>query len=72
MSYVKIALTLCMLLLANPSLAQPARHNSNHASGHVETAPDAVFFGGRYLGRDPDPNIRFELRRDAAEYLGED
>jgi hypothetical protein len=72
MTYVKIAVTLSMLLLAIPALAQPPRHVSAHSTARAVTSPDAVFLGGRYLGQAPDPNIRFELRRDAAEYLGED
>lgn len=26
----------------------------------------AVYSGGRYVGQDPDPNIRFQLNRDPA------
>ncbi len=29
-------------------------------------APSDVTFGGRMLGRDPDPNVRFQLMRDPA------
>jgi hypothetical protein len=25
---------------------------------------DVVYEGGQYIGRDPDPNVRFQLRRD--------
>jgi len=27
-----------------------------------------VYDAGRYLGQDPDPNIRYQLRRDPEEY----
>ena len=26
--------------------------------------PDTVYVDGQYVGRDPDPNVRLELRRD--------
>ena len=26
--------------------------------------PDTVYENGQYVGRDPDPNVRLELRRD--------
>jgi hypothetical protein len=29
-------------------------------------APSNVMFGGRSVGRDPDPNVRFQLMRDQA------
>jgi hypothetical protein len=29
-------------------------------------APNSVMFGGRTIGRDPDPNVRFQLIRDQA------
>lgn len=28
-------------------------------------SPNDVIVGGKYIGADPDPNVRFELRRDA-------
>jgi hypothetical protein len=31
--------------------------------------PGAVFWEGRYIGQDPDPQIRFDLRRQAPYYL---
>jgi hypothetical protein len=61
-----------LLLTEPPAIAQPARHIPVHPAGRAVATPGAVFFGGRYIGQDPDPNIRFELLRDAAEYLGED
>jgi hypothetical protein len=29
-------------------------------------AANSVVFGGRTIGRDPDPNVRFQLMRDQA------
>jgi len=31
---------------------------------------DVVTESGRYIGQDPDANIRAELRRDSSSYLG--
>ena len=31
-----------------------------------------LYFGGVYLGDDPDPNIRFQLRRDISGRFGGD
>jgi hypothetical protein len=63
-------------LLAAPALANTSHH---HVPGAVQynlargaSQNETVFEAGRYLGRDPDPNIRFELHRDAAAYEGND
>jgi hypothetical protein len=49
-----IAFAALATVIATPALAQQAMRNT----------PNAVYSGGEYLGADPDPNIRFELRRD--------
>jgi hypothetical protein len=38
-------------------------HLQGPSLGH---APNSVVFGGRMIGRDPDPNVRFQLMRDPA------
>jgi hypothetical protein len=60
------------VLFGTPTLAasHPQRqvrslHAPNIAS-HSVTAPD-----GQVIGADPDPGIRFELRRDAPHYTGD-
>jgi len=40
-------------LTASPALAQSAPFS------------DAVIVGGKYVGQDPDANVRLQLRRDA-------
>ena len=40
-------------LIAAPTFTQPA------------IAADEVIVGGKYLGQDPDSNVRLQLRRDA-------
>jgi hypothetical protein len=49
-----IAFAALAAAIATPALAQQAtRQDSN-----------AVYSGDKYLGSDPDPNVRFELRRE--------
>ena len=71
MSSIKIAVALS-LLLASPALAQPNRHLPAHSANPAVGTSDVVTVGGKYIGRDPDANVRAELRRDASEYLGQD
>jgi hypothetical protein len=53
-------------LLATPALA--SRAHKKKVSGHdvhaSRTQPGIYSWDGRYLGWDPDPNIRFQLMRD--------
>jgi hypothetical protein len=53
-------------MFASPVLAKTFHHQ---AGGYVQTAPayrsdPSVVEGGRYIGRDPDANVRSELYRD--------
>ncbi|MGC1762029.1 MAG: hypothetical protein WA769_03520 [Pseudolabrys sp.] len=54
---------------ASAPLRASARH-LRHAHTQETTSPNdpyAVYDeSGQYVGRDPDPNVRFELRRDDA------
>jgi hypothetical protein len=49
---------------ANDLRSDPAFSRLQGAS--VGRAPNNVVFGGRTIGRDPDPNVRFQLMRDQA------
>ncbi len=56
-------------LLATPAFAAKVSKKKNSApKAHVsqsQHSPDAIYaWDGRYLGSDPDPNIRFQLMRD--------
>jgi hypothetical protein len=42
----------------------PARMRSVRADSLSPSDPDTVYENGQYVGRDPDPNVRLELRRD--------
>jgi hypothetical protein len=55
-------------MLATPALAQrPERQASQQQQQSQLQAPTAndVVVDGRFIGADPDPNVRLELRRDA-------
>jgi hypothetical protein len=49
-----IALAALSAVIATPAIAQQAQRGG----------PNAVYSGDQYLGADPDPNVRFELRRE--------
>jgi len=56
-------------LLATPAFAAKAPKKKNAApKAHVsqtQRSPGPIYsWDGRYLGSDPDPNIRFQLMRD--------
>jgi hypothetical protein len=66
-------------MIASPALAQTGRrapvqqHSSqfDQSYGRIEAQPqhaanpNSVYEGNRYLGADPDPNVRLNLRLDA-------
>ena len=79
-NYIKtiIATAALAAVVASPAQAQtarraPAQQSSQYEQsyGRTEGQPRAanpgtdVYDGGRYLGRDPDPNVRLQLRLDA-------
>lgn len=47
-----------------PPRATSHKHHGVRAEGISPADPDAVYENGQYVGRDPDPNVRLELRRD--------
>jgi len=57
-------------LIAAPALAQttraPAQYQRSYGRSDIPHAasPYSVYDGNNYLGADPDPNVRLELRRD--------
>jgi len=56
-------------LLATPAFAAKASKKKDAAPkahvSHTLRSPGPIYsWDGRYLGTDPDPNIRFQLRRD--------
>jgi hypothetical protein len=55
---------------ANDLRSDPAfsRLQGSRALGSINIGrpPSDVVFGGKSIGRDPDPNVRFQLMRDQA------
>jgi hypothetical protein len=49
-------------IAASPAFAKPPRSQSSAAA--VTADPYTVIAYGEVVGRDPDPNIRFQLIRD--------
>lgn len=77
-----IALALATVL-ASPAFAQSSRVSPYQAYGQAEYGPPAVANGwrslrsrdvyntnGRYVGSDPDPNVRDMIARDRNEQFG--
>jgi hypothetical protein len=74
-----IATAALAAVVASPALAQTSRRatgqqpsvQSDQSYGRVEAQPRSgspandVYEGGRYLGADPDPNVRLQMRLDA-------
>lgn len=57
------------IVTATPMLAQAA---SRHVQGSGQQLSNSVTFEGRNIGTDPDPNVRFDLNRNAGYYAGQD
>jgi hypothetical protein len=58
-------------LLASPAVARTlSKHHEHLLPGYGLTGslkiqdPNVVIADGRVIGRDPDPNVRLEMRRD--------
>jgi hypothetical protein len=62
------------MLAMNAATAEPKPHRKAHAAAAARAQimpaprpavdPYAVYVGGTYAGRDPDPNIRAQLIRE--------
>jgi hypothetical protein len=58
------------IVTVTPMLAQAAPRSSAHESQQVTQSPH-IYWQGRDIGADPDPNVRLELQRDANYYGGQ-
>lgn len=76
MKYLMTAVALASLAVS-PAFAAPAKHVTHrnamesNASAQEPAAysardPYAVYVDGQLVGRDPDPNVRMQLEKDAA------
>ena len=54
-----VAAAMLAAVVASPALAQTAQHRQQHS---VNPSYD-VYVNGEYVGSDPDPNIRAQLRQ---------
>ena len=68
---VAIAVTSTMAVARSRHYGAPATHNQCSASAagpyvgyNPCSDPNAAFYGGTYVGSDPDPNIRAALIRE--------
>jgi hypothetical protein len=72
-----------VLAAAAPADAAKARKHKRHAAAHAAKITDnskyrgtnlfpagPVYNGPDYLGDDPDPNIRFQIKRDLGAHYG--
>jgi hypothetical protein len=50
--------------MASPALARNGSHNAAHEQGN------RVYQGNVYLGSDPDPQVQFDLEREAGSRHG--
>jgi hypothetical protein len=76
------AIGLAFVLAAAPADAAKApkhkKHGTAHAAVHVQTGywgtnlvpAGPIYNGNDYLGDDPDPNIRFQIKRDLGVHYG--
>jgi len=71
MKKVMTAVALFATLIASPAFARTMRHTQDpsQAYGQYYQDPDAVVIDGQVFGRDPDPAVRSELRRDGPQEL---
>ena len=60
-----VAAGLLAAMIASPALAQTTTPQRTEASASDQgSRPSDVYVGGRYVGSDPDPNIRAQLPRE--------
>jgi hypothetical protein len=59
-----IACLLLAITVAPPAFARNGSRNAAYDQGN------AVYQGGEYLGSDPDPQVRFDLRRESGSRNG--
>ena len=50
--------------------AQSPAHVVNHLPASPQADPNNVYLDGQLIGRDPDPNIRAELKNDYYATVG--
>lgn len=63
---MKKALTALIMatVIAAPAFARTEVERQEPPASYWQTAPYSVYSGGVYRGTDPDPQVRFDLRRE--------
>jgi len=51
-------------VIAAPAFARTAVERQAPSAWYWQTAPYSVYSGGEYRGTDPDPQVRYDLRRE--------
>jgi len=76
------AIGLAFVLAAAPADAAKARKHKKHGTAHADVRVQTgywgtnlvpagpIYNGNDYLGDDPDPNIRFQIKRDLGVHYG--
>ena len=67
MKAVTASVLLAVTVMAAPALARSGLHNAAHRQGNPVYP---VYQGNQYLGSDPDPQVRFDLEREAGSRNG--
>ena len=67
MKAVTASVLLAVTVMASPAFARNGSHNAAHRQGN-RVYP--VYQSNQYLGSDPDPQVRFDLEREAGSRNG--
>jgi hypothetical protein len=64
MKAVTASVLLAVTVMASPAFARSGSHNAAHRQANP------VYQGNQYLGSDPDPQVQFDLEREAGSRNG--
>jgi hypothetical protein len=64
MKAVTASVLLAVTVMASPAFARSGSHNAAHRQGNP------VYQSNQYLGSDPDPQVQFDLEREAGSRNG--
>jgi hypothetical protein len=67
MKAVTASVLLAVTVMAAPAFARSGLHNAAHRQGNPVYP---VYQGNQYLGSDPDPQVQFDLEREAGSRNG--
>jgi hypothetical protein len=67
MKAVTASVLLAVTVMASPAFARSGSHNAAHRQGNPVYP---VYQSNQYLGSDPDPQVRFDLEREAGSRNG--